>query len=175
MLGTNRNGRSSQCPVPITPQPVEKRLRYSASAPAVVSARASPAGGQCVVPPRPPSKGTLDQLLKRGAGEQDIQRPLVRRVGDDQHSAPVPVGRQVAQEVSGGSDDVLVALAARVRHGDAPRPFAERAVYVNDLGEEEADRVQEAYGANYARLATIKAAYDPTNFFRANQNVAPMA
>jgi hypothetical protein len=58
---------------------------------------------------------------------------------------------------------------------DAVRPFAEHGVYVNDLGEEGEDRVQEAYGANYARLAAIKAKYDPTNFFRANQNVAPTA
>jgi FAD/FMN-containing dehydrogenase len=57
----------------------------------------------------------------------------------------------------------------------AVRPFAERAVYVNDLGEEEADRVHEAYGGNYDRLAAIKAAYDPDNVFRANQNVAPTA
>ena len=34
------------------------------------------------------------------------------------------------------------------------------------------DRVREAYGRNYERLVAIKAAYDPTNFFRSNQNVA---
>ena len=56
---------------------------------------------------------------------------------------------------------------------EAMRPFAERAVYVNDLGEEGEDRVREAYGANHARLAELKAKYDPTNFFRANQNVKP--
>ncbi len=58
---------------------------------------------------------------------------------------------------------------------DAVRPFAERAVYVNDLGEEGADRVREAYGANYERLAALKAKYDPTNFFRMNHNIAPSA
>ena len=57
---------------------------------------------------------------------------------------------------------------------DAVRPFAQ-GVYVNDLGEEGADRVREAYGANYARLAAIKAEYDPANLFRANQNVKPTA
>lgn len=30
-----------------------------------------------------------------------------------------------------------------------------------------------AYGANYDRL--VKTAYDPTNFFRHNQNIRPMA
>ncbi len=56
---------------------------------------------------------------------------------------------------------------------DAVQPLAARGVYVNDLGEEGEDRVREAYGDNYARLAAIKATYDPTNLFRANQNIAP--
>jgi FAD/FMN-containing dehydrogenase len=58
---------------------------------------------------------------------------------------------------------------------EAMRPFAERAVYVNGLGVEGEDRVREAYGANYPRLAAIKAHYDPTNLFRANQNIKPSA
>jgi FAD/FMN-containing dehydrogenase len=57
----------------------------------------------------------------------------------------------------------------------AMQPFAERAVYVNDLGAEGEDRVQEAYGANYTRLAKIKATFDPTNLFRLNQNIRPRA
>ena len=40
------------------------------------------------------------------------------------------------------------------------------------LGGDETSRIREAYGANYERLAAIKAIYDPTNFFRSNQNVA---
>jgi len=50
-------------------------------------------------------------------------------------------------------------------------PHLERAVYVNDLGRDEGDRVRAAYGTNYERLAAVKAKYDPTNFFRWNQNV----
>ena len=49
---------------------------------------------------------------------------------------------------------------------EAMQPFAERAVYVNGLGAEGEDRVREAYGANYERLAALKARYDPTNLFR---------
>jgi FAD/FMN-containing dehydrogenase len=45
-------------------------------------------------------------------------------------------------------------------------------VYVNDLGDDEADRVRSAYGANFDRLVAVKAKYDPDNFFRGNQNVA---
>jgi FAD/FMN-containing dehydrogenase len=54
----------------------------------------------------------------------------------------------------------------------AVEPYLERAVYVNDLGGDDADRVRSAYGANYDRLVSIKTKYDPTNFFRWNQNVA---
>ena len=39
----------------------------------------------------------------------------------------------------------------------AMEPFLERGVYVNDLGDEGEDRVRAAYGANYERLAIVKA------------------
>jgi FAD/FMN-containing dehydrogenase len=55
----------------------------------------------------------------------------------------------------------------------AMEPFLERAVYANNLGDEGDDRVRAAYGANYDRLAALKAEYDPTNLFRFNQNVKP--
>ncbi len=54
----------------------------------------------------------------------------------------------------------------------AMEPHLERTVYVNALGGDEPERVASAYGANYDRLAAIKAQYDPSNFFRANHNVA---
>jgi hypothetical protein len=56
----------------------------------------------------------------------------------------------------------------------AMEPFLE-GVYANNLGDEGHDRVQAAYGSNYERLAALKAAYDPTNLFRVNQNVQPTA
>jgi len=46
-------------------------------------------------------------------------------------------------------------------------------VYVNNLEDEGAARVREAYGANYARLSQVKAEYDPRNVFHVNQNIAP--
>jgi hypothetical protein len=60
----------------------------------------------------------------------------------------------------------------------ALQPFFERAVYVNALDDALEDgeaRVREAYGANYSRLAALKATYDPTNFFALNGNVKPTA
>jgi hypothetical protein len=54
-------------------------------------------------------------------------------------------------------------------------PHLASAVYVNDLGEEGEERTRSAYGGNYARLAALKAKYDPTDFFRVNQNIEPRA
>ena len=53
-------------------------------------------------------------------------------------------------------------------------PHATGGVYVNFMPEDEAQRVSSgAYGANYGRLARIKAKYDPANLFRLNQNIGP--
>jgi hypothetical protein len=46
-------------------------------------------------------------------------------------------------------------------------------VYVNTVGDEGAARVRAAYGPNYDRLVALKNKYDPTNFFRMNQNIEP--
>jgi FAD/FMN-containing dehydrogenase len=60
---------------------------------------------------------------------------------------------------------------------EAVQTRAAGGVYVNYLGtegDEGSDRVREAYGAaKYARLAALKARYDPTNLFRMNQNIRP--
>ena len=46
--------------------------------------------------------------------------------------------------------------------------------YVNFMMDDEAaGRVQATYGDNYARLALVKAKYDPRNLFRVNQNIEP--
>ena len=48
-------------------------------------------------------------------------------------------------------------------------------VYVNFLMDEGDDRIRQAYGsAKYERLRALKQKYDPSNFFRLNQNIRPM-
>jgi FAD/FMN-containing dehydrogenase len=53
------------------------------------------------------------------------------------------------------------------------RPLSSAGVYVNYLGTEGDERIREAYGTNYDRLAAVKRKYDPHNFFRLNQNIHP--
>jgi FAD/FMN-containing dehydrogenase len=58
----------------------------------------------------------------------------------------------------------------------ALHPYSAGGAYINmmmDSSDEGQDRVRAAYGDHYARLAQIKAAYDPTNLFRVNQNITP--
>ncbi len=54
-------------------------------------------------------------------------------------------------------------------------PFSNGGVYVNTLLEEGDQRIKDAYGPNYDRLAALKNKYDPDNFFRMNQNIKPSA
>ena len=60
------------------------------------------------------------------------------------------------------------------QYWQAVHPFNMAGGYVNFLMDDEVDgRVQASYGENYARLATVKAKYDPGNLFRVNQNIKP--
>jgi FAD/FMN-containing dehydrogenase len=60
---------------------------------------------------------------------------------------------------------------------DAAVPYSDGKTYFNFPGlfEEGEAAVRSSYGANHARLARIKAAYDPENVFRLNQNIRPAA
>ncbi|CAI10046.1 BBE domain-containing protein [Aromatoleum aromaticum] len=62
-------------------------------------------------------------------------------------------------------------------HIAPPLPFiptrAARGGYVNFMSGDDDHRAPANYGANYERLAAVKAAYDPDNLFHLNQNIAP--
>jgi len=55
----------------------------------------------------------------------------------------------------------------------ALHPYSAGGGYINMMMDEGADNVKAAYRDNYARLAQVKAAYDPGNLFHVNQNITP--
>jgi FAD binding domain/Berberine and berberine like len=57
----------------------------------------------------------------------------------------------------------------------ALHPYSAGGAYVNMMMDEGQERVRASYRDNYDRLAQIKAAYDPSNVFRVNQNIQPKA
>ncbi len=70
--------------------------------------------------------------------------------------------------------DQAIAWARRFRREIAAHTNG--GVYLNFIGNEGEDRIRAAYGeAKYARLAAIKAEWDPANVFRGNQNIRPAA
>ena len=79
--------------------------------------------------------------------------------------------------IAGISPDPAQAEALRDwgrSYWQAVHPFNLEGAYVNFMMDDEAEgRVQATYGDNYRRLASIKAKYDPDNFFRVNQNIPP--
>jgi hypothetical protein len=58
---------------------------------------------------------------------------------------------------------------------DAIHPYSAGGAYVNFMMEEGQSRVEATYRDNYRRLSEIKAKYDPSNLFRVNQNILPVA
>ena len=62
-----------------------------------------------------------------------------------------------------------------IGYSEELRPYSLGAAYVNFMMDEGQARVQATYGPNYERLTRVKAAYDPENVFRVNQNIVPAA
>jgi FAD/FMN-containing dehydrogenase len=60
---------------------------------------------------------------------------------------------------------------------EAMSRYSTGGVYVNfpGFGENPQQLWQSSYGSNYRKLVAVKTKYDPTNFFRVNQNIKPNA
>jgi FAD/FMN-containing dehydrogenase len=52
-------------------------------------------------------------------------------------------------------------------------PHSEKGGYINFAASDEANRVEDNFGGNFAKLRKLKAKYDPSNRFRINQNIKP--
>ena len=66
----------------------------------------------------------------------------------------------------------LITTWAR-EYWEALHPHSAGGAYVNFMMDEGQERVQATYRQNYARLAALKARFDPSNLFRVNQNIRP--
>ena len=120
------------------------------------------------------------------------ERPSARTIVVIRHLGGA-VGRVPAEDTAFGDRDAEFMLSIDATWSDPAederniawtrafwedmRRFARGKTYFNFPGLlEEAHRgVRESYGANYARLAEIKAMYDPENLLRLNQNIQPAA
>jgi len=117
---------------------------------------------------------------------RQVPSPLSVIVFGEFHGAYSRVGKTDTAYYHRDLQYDLIALSVWTDPAETPRnirwtrelfaawePHLPRAVYVNDLGDEGEERAQSAYGENYARLVALKTKYDPTNFFRLNQNLKP--
>jgi surface antigen len=99
----------------------------------------------------------------------------VQRVGTDEtafaHREAEYSIAIIGRWVDPAGADEHIAWTRRFHEALAPHASG---VYVNYLGEEGQDRIASAYSPKqYRRLVALKDAYDPTNFFRRNQNIRP--
>jgi FAD binding domain/Berberine and berberine like len=117
---------------------------------------------------------------------RQVPSPLSVIIFGEFHGAYSRVGKTDTAYYHRALQYDLIALSVWTDPAETPRnirwarelfaawePHLPRAVYVNDLGDEGEERAQSAYGENYARLVALKTKYDPTNFFRLNQNIKP--
>jgi FAD/FMN-containing dehydrogenase len=115
-----------------------------------------------------PSPFSLAEIILWGGAVADV--------GDDDSAFGERHGRFLHNAVSmweGPADTEANVAWARSFHA-ALEPYSTGGVYVNFLSEEGSERVQAAYGPEkFARLAKVKAEYDPDNLFRFNQNIPP--
>ena len=81
----------------------------------------------------------------------------------------------VFQQVGGAIARVALGATAYINRDAAYDCFAV-SIWIDpgdDLGDEGEDRISEAYGSSYDRLAALKRKYEPDNLFKGNQNFRP--
>jgi len=118
---------------------------------------------------RPSSRTFVITFLMGGA----INRVKPTDTAYSERSAPWMVS--IDGNWSDGGDDSTVISWVRDTWSQVAK-FGTGGVYLNFTGlsdEAATTSVDAAFGENYRRLAAIKAKYDPTNFFRLNNNIAP--
>jgi len=101
----------------------------------------------------------------------------VQRVGQDETAFPyrdvdfaVAIAGMWPNPVDNQANTAWVKDYAAALH-----PHGVGGAYVNFLDADDQPHVAENYAGNYARLAEVKAKYDPDNLFHINQNIVPAA
>jgi Berberine and berberine like len=109
-----------------------------------------------------PSDADYEQARQLYNGMIDKHPTLIARCVD---VADVIVGVDPAnnERMIGWARDYWMAL----------HPYSAGGGYINMMMDEGTDNVKAAYRDNYARLAQVKATYDPDNLFHMNQNIKP--
>jgi FAD/FMN-containing dehydrogenase len=79
--------------------------------------------------------------------------------------------RTTTFQAGGGPPDKVTAWVMSLN--GALQAFSGGRMYMNYLTDQGEAGVRAAFAGNYARLATLKKKYDPTNFFHLNQNIGP--
>jgi len=114
-----------------------------------------------------PSLETQIELAYLGGAAAEVP-PAETAFGD--RSAPVIVNLLASwSEASADRANIswIRGLFARLR------PAMKPGAYVNFMSADEQDRVPEVYQERWDRMVRVKSHYDPSNFFRLNQNVPP--
>ena len=135
------------------------------------------------VPPRDPGRGDRAEprVERADARLQGGHAPLPGRRGGQRRRARGHGVRLPRRDLVAGLHRLRprpgvgvggARLDGRLPRGD--RPVLGGRAYVNFMMDDEGQaRVKATYGANYPRLAQVKASYDPDNVFRVNQNILP--
>jgi FAD/FMN-containing dehydrogenase len=186
-VGSHHDGERALSPIVRFGSPVETRL-------ATVPYLEIQSGGDALFPRgrryywkaqflREIGAGAIDALLDAYAKAPNTSSLLVfQHVGGAIARVPTPDSPYANRDAAfdcfpvaiwddSADDDANMRWAREL--WSAVRPYSTGGVYANNLGEEGEDRVRDAYGENYARLAALKTRYDPTNLFRLNQNIRP--